>query len=118
VINLVEAQAAVERMFAEAASVTRDQSMVVGGGGGGAAAAIYSVPGALISRIPASRVDGTTVLPNDELLRLRAWLLPVGTVLKPGDHFTDLADGMQRDIVTAHLDTLGLMWTCAVRRGF
>jgi len=45
-------------------------------------------------------------------------VLPVGTILKPGDHFTDLADGMHRNIITAHLDTLGLMWTCAVRRVF
>jgi len=45
-------------------------------------------------------------------------VVAVGTVLQPGDHFTDLADGRQRNIVTAHLDTLGLLWTCAVRRVF
>jgi hypothetical protein len=112
-----DAQAMVERMFAELADATRDQSVSVGGGEG-ETPAIHSVPGALITRIPASRVDGTTVLPNDELMRLRASALPVGTVLKPGDHFMDMADGMQRNIVTAHLDPLGLLWTCAVRRVF
>ena len=79
-----EAQAMVERMFAEFADATRDQSVLVGGGEG-EIPAIHSVPGALITRIPASRVDGTTVLPNDELMRLRAAVLPGGTVIKPGD---------------------------------
>ena len=117
-ISKAEAQAAVERMFAEAAGITRDQSLVVPPGIEGGSPAIYSVPKALISPIPARRVDGTTVKPNDEQLRLRASLLPLGTVLKPGDYFNDTGDGMTRTIITAHLDVMGVVWTCAVRRQF
>jgi hypothetical protein len=118
-ISKAEATAVLERMFAEAAGITRDQNVIVAPpGGGGGAPAIYSVPRAIISPIPARRVDGVTVLPNDERLRLRASVLPAGTVLKPGDYFIDTGDGMTRTIITAHLDAMGILWTCAVRRQF
>jgi hypothetical protein len=117
-ISKAEAQAALERMFADAAGITWDQSLVINPGEGGGAPAIHNAPGAIITRIPAGRVDGVTVLPNDEQLRLRASVLPAGTVLKPGDYFTGITDGLQRNIITAHLNAAGIMWTCAVRRMF
>ena len=115
-INKAEVQAAVDRIFAEANGITHDQTVTVLPGGGGGTPAIYSAPGAIITPIPASRVDGTTVQPNDERLKLRASVLPAGTVLKPGDYFTGLGDGLTRTIITAHLDVAGVLWTCAVRR--
>lgn len=117
-MNKAEIEATVGRMFAEASGLTRDLTVTVTGGGEGGAPAIYSAPGAIITPIPASRVDGTNVLPNDEHLRLRAAALPPNTVLKPGDYFTGMTDGLTRNIITAHLDAAGVLWTCAVRRSY
>jgi hypothetical protein len=77
---------------------------------------VWTVPDALLSRIPAERVDGVTVLPNDELMRVRVASLPNEAMLKPGDSLTDTDDGLQRHVITAHLDTAGILWLCAVRR--
>lgn len=66
-------------------------------------------------RIPAS---GTTVQPNDELIRLRVAGLPSGVVLKPGDYFLGYPDGFQRNVITAHLEAGEAVWACVVRRVF
>jgi hypothetical protein len=116
-ISKAEAQAAVALMFESAEGITQD-TMVTTGGGGGQAPINLSAPGVLLTPIPAERVDGTTVLPNDELLRLQVSVLPPGTNLKPGDYFLGLDDGLQRNVITAHLDMMGVLWTCAVRRVF
>jgi hypothetical protein len=116
-MNKADVEAGVERLFQSAGAYTRDQSITIGGGEG-EAPAIFTVSAALITRVPANRVDGTTVLPNDELMRLRAAVLPEGTLLKPGDFFVDGSDGLQRNIITAHLDVTGVLWTCLVRRQF
>jgi hypothetical protein len=116
-ISKAEAQAAVAALFNNADAATQD-AMVTTGGGNGQAPIVLSAPQVVITPIPADRVDGVTVLPNDEQLRLQAGLLPPGTKLKPGDSFSGLADGLSRTVVTAHLDALGVVWTCAVRRVF
>jgi len=116
-ITKVEAQATVAAMFGSAGAATQDVSVTTGGGAGGAPI-VVSAPKVIITPIPAERVDGTTVLPNDEQLRVQASVLPPSTKLKPGDSFSGFADGLQRNVVTAHLDAMGVLWTCAVRRVF
>jgi len=115
-ISKAEAQAALAAMFASAGGITQDQMITCGGGGEGESPIVLDASGALLTAIPANRVDGTTVLPNDEQLRLQASVLPPGWVIKPGDVFLGLADGQQRDVITAHLDVMGILWTCAVRK--
>src|SRR5690349_1682356 len=109
-ISKAEAQAALAAMFSNAGAATQDATVTTGGGAG-EAPIVVSAPKVMISPIPADRVDGVTVLPNDEQLRLQASVLPPGTKLKPGDNFSGFADGLQRNVVTAHLDALGILWT-------
>ena len=70
----------------------------------------------LLMRIPANRVDGATVQPNDEQALIPAGMLTEGYQLKPNDEITGAADGIPRRVITAHLDAAGVLWTCAVRR--
>jgi hypothetical protein len=107
-----------EVAFAGAAGLTRNLSVQVVPVGGVGAPAIYNNLAAIVTRVPAARVDGTTVQPNDELVRLRVASLPVGVVLKPGDYFTGYPDGFQRDVITAHLEAGEAVWVCVVRRVF
>jgi len=107
--------AEVARMFAELSAVTRTLTMTTGGGPGGAPA-IHSVEGCLITRVPAGRVDGITVLPNDELLRFATAPLLSPIYPQPGDTMVDTGDGQDRQVITAHLDPFGVMWTCIVRK--
>lgn len=109
-------EAAVAAVFANLGAAGREQSLTVLPDDPEAAPSVYTVPAALITAIPAARVDGVTVKPNDEDMVFPAAALTSGAVLKPGDFFVGTVDGLTRTVVTAHLDALGVLWTCAVRR--
>ena len=83
---------------------------------GGGDPSVFDIDRVVVRRVPADRVDGTTVQPNDEVAMFRVASLPEGTVVEPGNLLVDAANEVTRTIITAHLDTARLVWTCVVRR--
>ena len=72
----------------------------------------------LVMPVPADRVDGNEVLPNDEQLLLDAAELAAVNQPRPGDYVTQTSNGLKRDVVTAHLDVTGTLWTVVARKAF
>ncbi len=72
----------------------------------------------LLMRVPAARVDGLNVLPNDELMICQAASLGANASIAPGLVFSGARDALLRTVVTAHLDPFGVLWTCIVRRTY
>ena len=64
--------------------------------------------------VPANRVDGTTVLPNDVLLYVANSEELAGALPRPGDSITD-EDDVTRTVVTAHQDCGGALWKMICR---
>ena len=74
-------------------------------------------PRVLVFAIPARRVDGITVLPNDDMAFFPAIDLAGVTQPRPGDYFIDPA-GLRRDVITAHLHTTLAYWKMVARKVF
>jgi hypothetical protein len=115
-----QAAAAVDRMFADMAGAS--QSVLLNllpppGADPEGAPSIFDGVAVMITEVPAARVDGTTILPNDESVLIPAAALD-GEIVKPGDSIRGAADGLTRSVITAHLDSLGVLWTCVVRRSY
>jgi hypothetical protein len=72
----------------------------------------------LVMPVPPDVVDGTTVLPNDERVLLDAQELTAVDQPRPGDYLVQTSNSLRRDVVTAHLDVTGTLWTLATRRVF
>lgn len=72
----------------------------------------------LVMPVPARRVDGQTVLPNDERVLLDASELAAVDQPRPGDYLIDAATSLRRDVITAHLDVTQTFWTLIARKVF
>lgn len=70
----------------------------------------------LVMPVPARRVDGTTVLPNDERMLLDATELAAVDQPRPGDYLVDAGTSLRRDVITAHLDVTGTFWKLIARK--
>jgi hypothetical protein len=70
----------------------------------------------LVMPVPPSLVDGTIVQPNDERLLFDAVELAAVDQPRPGDYVVASANGLRRDIITAHLDVTETYWAMVTRR--
>ena len=72
----------------------------------------------LVEPVPARLVDGVTVMPNDERVFIDAADLAGLGNLQPGDYILETTGGFRRNVITAHKDLAGVLWTMVVRRVF
>ena len=77
-----------------------------------------AAPAFLVMPVPAALVDGTTVLPNDERLLFDAAELADVDQPRPGDYLVEPDSGLRRDVITAHVDVTGTIWSLVTRRVF
>jgi len=70
----------------------------------------------LVMPVPPALVDGAIVQPNDEKLLFDAVDLAAVDQPRPDDYVVASASSLRRDIVTAHLDVTGTMWTMVARK--
>jgi hypothetical protein len=72
----------------------------------------------LAMAVPADRVDGVTVHANDEQVLVVASELAGVSQPRPGDYMVQSSNGLRRDVITAHLDVTGTLWTLVTRKVF
>ena len=72
----------------------------------------------LVAPIPASLLAGADLDPNDEQIFMDATDLKAIANPQPGDYLVEAASGLRRDVITAHQDMAGVMWTMVARRIF
>ena len=78
-----------------------------------------SVPVAFLTQpLPTSNWVGDHVEPNDEQVFIDAADLASLTALQPMDYLVENATGIRRNIITAHLDMTGTLWTFIARKVF
>ena len=103
------AQAAVGNLFAMYAEFLVAGNYLRGGTN-------LATPKFLVMPVPPALVDGTIVQPNDEKLLFDAVELAAVDQPRPGDYVVASANSLRRDIITAHLDVTGTMWTMVARK--
>src|SRR5512137_1222154 len=72
----------------------------------------------LAMAVPAARVDGAIVLPNDERIIVDASEMADVSNPRPGDYIVQASNGLRRDVITAHLDVTQTVWWLVTRKVF
>jgi hypothetical protein len=72
----------------------------------------------LVTPVPARRVDGTIVLPGDELVFIQAADLVSIDQPRAGDYVVETVTSLRRDVIVAQLDLSRQLWSLVARKVF